>query len=159
LHGEKEMEENETNRNGKGRPSKYEQLEIERTLRDTFRRGLLSHQAVTETGYSPNTVKKYYGKFYKEIRDLEGPNFAQECMNRRISACLGLDQEILKQEKVREELELKSKTGGTQDIHLYKLQTSLSNSIADLIEKRLAIANSPTYRDMLEAMKEVEKQK
>ncbi len=146
---------NENNRNGRGKPSKHEQLEIERTLRDTFRRGLLPCQAVIETGYSPNTVKKYYSKFYKEIRDLEGPDFAQQCKDRIISACFGLDREILKQEKIREELELKSKTGGTQDIHLYKLQTSLSNSIAGLIEKRLAIANSPTYRDILEAMKEV----
>jgi hypothetical protein len=149
----------ENNRNGRGKPSKQEQLEIERTLRDTFRRGLLPYQAVIETGYSPNTVKKYYSKFCKEIRDLEGPDFAQQCRDRIISACLGLDREILKQEKIREELELKSKTGGTQDIHRYKLQTSLSNSIAGLIEKRLAIANSPTYRDVLEIMKEVEKQK
>jgi len=145
--------------NRRGKPSKHEQLEIERKLRILFDKGVRPYHAVIETGYSPNTVKKYYRKFHGEIRDLEGSNFAQQCRDRITLTCLVLDRQIEKQEKMQEELELKSKTGGTQDIKLYKLQISLSNSISDLITKRLGIANSPTYDNMLEAMREVEKQK
>jgi hypothetical protein len=147
------------NHNRRGKPSKHEQLEIERKLRSLFYKGVKPYQAVNETGYSPNTVKKYYCIFHKEIRDLEGSSFSQRCSDRKTSTCLGLDKQIEKLEKIQEELELKSKTGGTQDIKLYKLRISLSNSIADLITKRLGIANSPTYDDILEAMREVEKQK
>ena len=147
------------NRNRRGKPSKHEQLEIERKLRPLFYKGVKPYQAVIETGYSPNTVKKYYCKFHKEIRDLEGPNFAQQCKDRITLTCLALDKQIEKQKKIQEELELKSKTGGTQDIKLYKLQIGLSNSISNLITQRICIANSPTYDIMVEAMREREKQK
>src|SRR5579864_7556884 len=149
---------NENNRNGRGKPSKQEQLEIERRLRPLFIRDVSPYHAVIETGYSPNTVKKYYHKFYKEIRDLEGSDFAQQCKDRIVSACFGIDEEISNLRKIRKELELKSQTGGTQYIQLYKLQISLSNSISDLILKRLGIANSPTYDEMLEAMRKVHEQ-
>lgn len=149
----------ENNHNWNGRPSKSEQLEIERTLRPLFMRGLSAHAAANKTGYSINTVKKYYLKFYKEITDLEGPNFAQQCKDRKTSACLGIDDQISKLEKIEQELELKSENSGAQYIQLYKLRISLSNSISDLHMKRLGIANSPTYDDMLEAMRKVHEQK
>lgn len=150
---------NEKNRNGKGKPSKHKQLEIESTLRSIFSRGLSPYAAVNETGYSVNTVKKYYRKFHKEITDLEGQDFAQECKDRKVSACFGIDRQISKLEKMQKELELKSQTSGTQYLQLYKLQISLSNSISDLIMKRLGIANSPTYDEMLSAMRKEGEQK
>lgn len=152
-------ETNENKRNERGRPSKHEQRETERELESLFFKGVKPHHARLKTRYSPNTIKKYYSKFDKEIRDLEGPEFAQACRNRITTACLALDQQIEKQEKMQKELELMPKTGGTQDLKLYKLQINLSNSISDLTAKRLGIANSPTYHEMLEAMREVEKQK
>ena len=150
---------NENKRNARGRPSKPEQLQTDRELRSLFIRGVRPYHAAIETGHSRNTIKEYYRKSYKAVNDLEGPEFAQACKERIVSACLGIDNQISKLEKIQEELELKSKNGGTQDIKLYKLQISLSNSISDLIIKRLGIANSPTYDDMLAAMREVEKQK
>ena len=150
---------NENNRNGRGKPSKYEQLEIERRLRSLFSMGLSPHAAAIETGYSINTVKKYYRKFYKEIRDFEGQNFAQECKDRIFSACCGIDTEISNLRKIQKELELKSQNSGTQYLQLCKLQISVSNSISDLIMKRLGIANSPTYDDMLAAMRKEGEQK
>lgn len=147
------------NRNGNGRPSKSEQLEIERTLRPLFMRGLSAHAAANKTGHSINTVKKYYLKFYKEITDLEGQDFAQQCKDRKISACLGIDDQISKLEKIEQELELKSQNSGVQYIQIYKLRISLANSISDLRIKRLGIANSPTYDEMLAALKKVDEQK
>lgn len=152
-------ETNENKRNGRGKPSKHEQLEIERELRPLFIRDVSPYYAAIETGHSINTIKKYYRKFYKEIRDLEGKDFAQKCKDRIVTACLGIDNEISNLRKIQKELENKSQSNGAQDLQRYKLQISLSNSISDLIMKRLGIANSPTYDDMLEAMKEVEKQK
>ncbi|HZS74466.1 MAG TPA: hypothetical protein VFA69_08200 [Candidatus Nitrosotalea sp.] len=153
------MEENKTNRNGKGRPSKPEQLEIERTLRPLFMRGLSVYAAADKTGYSINTVKKYYRNFYKEARNMEGQDFAQECKDRIVSTCLGIDREISKLEKIREEIELKSQNSGAQYIQLCKLRINLSDSISDLHMKRLGIANSPTYDEMLAALKKIREQK
>jgi hypothetical protein len=159
LHGEKEMEESGVNHNGKGRPSKSEQLEIERILRPLFMKGLSSYAAANKTDYGINTVKKYYHKFYKEVRDLEGPDFAQECKDRIVSTCLGIDKQISKLEKIQEELELKSQNGGAQYIQLYKLRINLSDSISDLHMKRLGIANSPTYDEALAAIRKWHEQK
>ncbi len=145
--------------NGRGKPSKQKQLEIERELRSLFIDDVSPYHAAIKTGYSINTVKKYYRKFYKEIRDLEGQNFAQECKDRIVSACFSIDKEISNLRKMQKELEFKSQTDGTQYIQLYKLQISLSNSISDLIMKRLGIANSPTYDDMLAAMRKEGEQK
>jgi len=94
------MKDDETNRNVKGRPSKPEQLQIERRLRPLFMRNLSSYTAANETGYSINTVKKYYKDFFRETRDLEGPEFDQACKERRISACLAIDEQLLKMEKM-----------------------------------------------------------
>ena len=146
----------ENNRNGKGRPTKYEQLQIERRLRPLFLKGASPYHAANETGYSPNTVKKYYSIFYHEVRDLESTEFDQACKNRKVSACFGIDEQIQKLEKIQKEIEFKSQTGGTQDIQLYKLRINLANSISELYIKRLDIANSPTYDEMLKAMKKVE---
>jgi len=145
--------------NRKGRPSKAEQIQIERRLKPLFMRGSSSSSAAIETGYSINTVKKYYGNFYQEIRDLEDPEFNQACKNRKISACLGIDKQLLKMEKMQKELEQKPQTGGTQDIQLYKLRISLANSISDLCIKRLNIANSPTSDELLLALRKVDEQK
>ena len=91
---------NENNRNGRGKPSKHEQLEIERELRSLFINGLSPYAAANKTGHSINTVRKYYRKFYKEIRDLEGQDFAQECKDRIVSACFGIDNEISNLRKI-----------------------------------------------------------
>jgi hypothetical protein len=149
----------ENNRNGKGRPTKSEQLQIERRLRPLFVKGTNSYYAANETGYSLNTVKKYYRNFFQEVRELEGPEFDQACKDRIISACLGIDEQILKMEKMQKELELKSQTGGKQDIQLYKLRINLSNSISNLRIQRLGIANSPTSDEMLAALRKVDEQK
>ncbi|HEV2192786.1 MAG TPA: hypothetical protein VGR54_04100 [Nitrosopumilaceae archaeon] len=141
--------------NRKGRPSKFQQLQIERRLKPLFMRGLSPYSVAIETGYSKNTVKKYYGDFYQEIRDLEGPEFDQACKDRMISACLGIDEQLLKMEKMQKELEQKSQTDGTQYIQLYKLRISLANSISDLRIKKLNIANSPTSDEMLAALRKV----
>lgn len=150
---------NENNGNKRGKPTKSEQLEIERRLRPLFMRGASTYYASNETGFSINTVKKYYSKFYKEIRDLEGPDFAHECKDRIVSACLGIDQQISKMEKMQKELEIRSQNLGAQHIQIYKLRIILSDSISDLIMKRLGIANSPTYDEMLTAMRKVNEQK
>lgn len=140
----------ETNRNGKGRPSKFEQLQIERKLRSLFLRGMSPYAAANETGYSINTVKKYYVKFFREVEDSESPEFIQACKDRKISACLGLDVQISKMEKMQEELD-QIPQAGKQYIQLCKLKVSLANSISDLIIKKLDIANSPTFDEILVA--------
>ena len=150
---------NEPNQNRRGRPSKCEQLQIERRLRPLFIRGLSTYSASIETGYSINTVKTYYDNFYKEIRDLEGPEFDQACKDRKISACLAIDEQIQKMEKMQKELEQKSQIGGTHDIQQYKLRISLCNLISDLKIKSLDIANSPTSDEILAALSKVEGQK
>lgn len=148
----------ETNRNGKGRPSKFEQLQTERKLKPLFMSGLSPYAAAKETGYSINTVKKYYRGFFQEIRDLEGPEFDQACKNRRISTCLALDEQLLKMEKMQKELEQTPQTG-IPYTQLCKLKVSLANSISDLLIKKLNISNSPTADEMLVALRKVGEQK
>jgi len=149
---------NESNQNRKGRPSKFEQLQIERRLRPIFLKGTSPHFASIETGYSVNTVKKYYENFYKEARDLEGPEFDQACKERKFSTCLAIDEQIRKMDKMQKELEQKSQINGMQDIQLYKLRISLCNLISDLNIKRLSIANSPTSDELLTALRKVDEQ-
>ena len=90
---------------------------------------------------------------------MEGSEFDQACKDRKISACLAIDAQLSKMEKMQKELEQKPHTSGTQDIQQYKARISLVHLISDLIIKRLSIANSPTADEMLAALSKVEGQK
>ena len=150
---------NKTDRNKRGRPSKPEQLDIERNLRNSFLSGKSSYQAAIETGYNKNTVKKYYSKLTKEARDLEDPEFAQACKDRNMSTGFAIDKQISKLEKMQEELERKTPTDETQYIQLYKLKISLADLISDKHIKKLNISNSPTYDEILAALRKIGEQK
>jgi hypothetical protein len=148
-----------TNSNGRGRPNKPRQLDIESNLRIPFQSGKSTYQAAIETGYNINTVKKYYAQFYKEIKDLEGTEFAQACKDRKISTGFVIDTQISKMEKLQEELEKKASTDKIPYIQLCKLRINLSNLISDLHMKKLNIANSPTYDEILTALRDAGEQK
>ena len=152
-------ENDKANHNKRGRPSQFEQLEIERRLRPLILKGLSPYYAAIETGYSINTVRKYYRKICKGISDLESSEFVQACKDRNAFTCLAMDDQLSKLNKMQQELEKKTPIDETQYIQLYKLRINLVNSILDLLIKKLNIANSPTYDDMLTALRKIGEQK
>ncbi|MDE1828859.1 MAG: hypothetical protein KGI25_00910 [Thaumarchaeota archaeon] len=148
------METDDTKTSGqkRGRPSKKEELEIERQLRNCFLQGKSPWAASGETGHSVNTVRKYK-RFYAEAREAESPEFVEACKERIVSARLALERQLQKLEKVRDELEKVSPQNGTQYIQINKLRINVVQAITDLHLKILNIANSPTVDELLAALR------
>lgn len=135
----------------RGRPSKAEQLQIERKLRPYFARMLSVLLAAKETGININTVKKYYKLWSDEIKAIEHPDFIERSKTIIRNSNLSLDHQLSKLYKLQETLEkqinhnIKQNNGiPNLSLGLYKVSILLSEKISDLILKKTNLTVTPT---------------
>lgn len=147
------LDETKTFRQNRGRPSKKEELEMERQLRDCFLEGKSPWAASHETGHSVNTVRRYYKRYHAEAKESESPEFVEACKERILSTRLALERQLQKMEKVQNELEKVSAQDGTHYIQINKLRINAVQTITDLHLKILNIANSPTMDELMTAFR------
>ena len=62
-----------------GRPTKHEQIYIERKLRPYFENSISARVTAGETGFNLKTVTKYFNQWKKEIIESETPDFLKRC--------------------------------------------------------------------------------
>ena len=135
----------------RGRPSKAEQLQIERKLRPYFARMLSVSFAAKETGININTVKKYYKLWSDEIKAIEHPDFIERSKTIIQNSNLALDHQLSKLYKLQETLKkqinhnIKQNNGiPNLSLGLYKVSILLSEKISDLILKKTNLTVTPT---------------
>jgi len=131
-----------------GRPSKAEQLHIEKTLRPYFEKMLSPSFAARDAGININTVKKYYRVFSDEIRSSEHPDFIQRSKNIIQNCSLAFDVQLSKlytlQDKLEAQINQEIKQKGSIPPALYKISMRLSAEIAGLLFKKANLTLSPT---------------
>ena len=131
-----------------GRPSKAEQLHIEKTLRPYFEKMLSPSFAARDAGININTVKKYYRVFSDEIRSSEHPDFIQRSKNIIQNCSLAFDVQLSKlytlQDKLEAQINQEIKQKGKIPPALYKISIRLSTEIAGLLFKKANLTLSPT---------------
>jgi hypothetical protein len=70
----------------RGRPTKPEELQIERELWPFFEKGFAARFIAIKTGYDVKTVYNHYKKFREQVVDYIIPNFIQRCKEEKENA-------------------------------------------------------------------------
>src|SRR3989337_415834 len=77
-----------------GRPTKYEQIEIERQLRPYFEGSYSAYVTSQKTGYDIKTVLRYFNKWKQEILDSENVDFLKRAKEQKERTVINLDNQI-----------------------------------------------------------------
>ena len=144
---------NKTHKNG--RPSKAEQVEIQKKLRSYFEKSISPAIAASETGINIKTVNKYYDEWYVEIKNSQQPDFIERCKIEKERHILAYNHQLLEMYKIQDDLKsqtINCKSGGKPQSEkwLYKQRIEVANAITNLIGKMINLANAPTADISLE---------
>jgi hypothetical protein len=147
-----------TPKNG-GRPSKPQQLEIERTMRECFGRGYSASFAVRKTGHNIKTVTRYYDQFMEEIEQGD----KEEFLARKRSDTIQLRQvhdeltDSLYQDKTDVEnlIEQAKAAGDLKSLqNLYKIKLKLNQEIHSRALAKIKIGYTNRPKSLLEQYEE-----
>ncbi len=138
-----------------GRPSKAEQLEIQKKLRPYFEKSISASIAASDTGINIKTVNKYYNEWYEEIKNSQQPDFIERCKIEKERNLLAIDRQLLVMYKIQDDLakqenDSKSNEKPQSEKWLYKQRIEVANAITNLIGKKINLANAPTADVSLE---------
>jgi len=136
----------------RGRPTKAEELQIERKLRSYFAQGFSASYVSQQTGYNIKTILKHYSKFKKEILESENPDFIQRCIEEKEKTLYVYDNLIYNLYEDRAEIEklieVSKKLGNIpQAERLYKLKLKITEDIANLVSAKINLTNTATAGD------------
>lgn len=136
----------------RGRPTKAEELEIERTLQPFFAKSYSATFTAQITGHNIKTVTKHYSKFKQEILESETPDFIQRCTEEKEKTLYAYDSLIhsLYDDKkdVEHLIDVAKKTGNiAQAEKLYKLKLKIIEDIGDLVSAKINLTNTATAGD------------
>jgi hypothetical protein len=146
-----------------GRPSKYEQIKIERELRPYFEGSYSAYFTAQKTGFDIKTVHRYFNKWSQEVFDSENSDFLKRVKEQKERTVIYLDNEIHSLTKSKREVEAiieASKRAG--DFNLFEKLTRLKLKIVDSIGKftseKLNLVNVATS-DVLVELNKIEEKK
>jgi hypothetical protein len=141
------------NAHDRGRPSKAEELQIERTLRPFFAKSYSATFTAQKTGYNIKTVTKYFNKFKQELLESETPDFIQRCKEEKETCLFSYDNLIdtLYEDKKDIEyfIEVAKKMGNLpQAAKLYRLKLKINQDIGNFVSAKINLINTATAGDI-----------
>lgn len=147
---------------GNGRPSKNEQLEIERILKPYFGNSISASVTSQKTGFNIKTVNKYFHDWYCEISESETSDFLQNCKEQKERALLTLENQICTLDDDKKEIQMlinaSKKTGNLAYLEkLYKIKLKIIENIGKFVSARINLVNSATADLVIEMNKKEEK--
>jgi hypothetical protein len=134
----------------RGRPSKPQQLTIERTLREFFAKAASATFASQKTGYDIKTVAKYYNQFQKDIRDVETKDYhkrfdeeSQKFLYAYDELCYSLYQDKM---EIQDMITHAKKTSDLKTIeNLYRIKQKINSNLINLVLARFNLS----YRSII----------
>jgi hypothetical protein len=145
-----------------GRPTKQEQIKIERDLRPYFEEGYSAYFTAQKTKYDIKTVLRYFNKWQQELLDSENADFLKRVKEQKERAVIYLDNEInsltTSKKEVEAIIEAVKRAG---DFNLYekltRLKLKIVDSIGKFVSEKLNLVNAATSDVLLELNKMEEK--
>jgi len=132
-----------------GRPTKQEQITIQRILRSFYEKGVSATLTSNKTGINIKTVLNYFEKWNKEILESEDKDFIQRCRQEKERSVLTLDNQLLSlstnKNEVDNQIKLLTKSGNLALVErFYKLKLKIVNEINRIVLARINLINTPT---------------
>lgn len=145
-----------------GRPTKGEQLNIERTLRPYFENSISATFTAFETRFDKKTVLKYFNQWKEEILETENPEFFKKCKEEKQRCLLTYEKQISSLVTDKKEIELLieafKKTCDLSSLEkFYKLKLKITETIVKFVSDRINLVNAVTADTVFELEKKVEK--
>lgn len=140
------------NAHERGRPSKAEELEIERALRPYFEKGYTARFTAKQTNRNIKTVAKYFNKFKEEIRGSETSDFIKRCEEEKENCLYSYDVLIhsLYQDKAEVErlIDGATKLGEWNNVtRLYRVKLKIVEDIGNIVSAKVNLTNTATVAD------------
>ena len=146
-----------------GRPTKQDQLTIQRILRSYYEKGVSATLTSKKTGINIKTVLNYFNKWNKEILESENKDFFQRCKQEKERSLLTLDNQLLSLSAANKEIDnqikvLKKSENLPLVERFYKLKLKIISEISRIALARINLINTPTADTIIELnQKEFEK--
>jgi len=145
-----------------GRPTKGEQIDIERTLRPYFENSISATVAASETGFDIKTVLKYFNQWKNEILESENGEFFKRCKEEKERCLLTYEKQISSLVTDKKEIELLIKAAERASNisyleKLYKLKLKIIEAIGKFVSARINLVNTATADTVFELEKKEEK--
>jgi len=145
-----------------GRPTKGEQINIERTLRPYFENSISATVTAFETGFDKKTVLKYFNQWKNEILESENGEFFKRCKEEKERCLLTYEKQISSLVTDKKEIELlieasRRASNLTYLEKLYKLKLKITEAIGKFVSARINLVNAATADTVFELEKKEEK--
>ena len=143
----------QANAHDRGRPSKTEELQIERTLRPFFAKSYLATFTAQKTEYNIKTVTRYFSKFKQELLESETPDFIQRCREEKERCLFAYDNLIDSlyedQKDIEHLIEVVKQMGNLpQAEKLYRLKMKIKQDIGNFVSAKINLTNTATAGDI-----------
>ena len=163
LDEQKNVADNDQITHDQGRPTKQEQIEIERKLRPFFEIGDSATQTSRRTGLNIKTVLRYFDQWYEEIEKSEQSDFIKRCKKEKERALISLSNQICSLNYDKKDIEIlidASKQAGNFAYveKFYKHKLKVIEMIGKFSSARINLTNAPTL-DILMEMSKLEEKK
>lgn len=140
------------NAHERGRPSKAEELQIERILRPFFAKSHSATFTAEKTEYNIKTVTKYFSKFKQELLESETPDFIQRCREEKERCLFAYDDLIYSLYEDKKDIEylieVAKKIGNLSQVEkLYRLKLKIMQDIGNFVSAKINLTNSATAGD------------
>ena len=131
----------------RGRPTKIQQIAIQRKLRINFERGISAPLAAKEAKLDKKTAYRYYDEWTEQIIESETGDFLERQKKEQRRIILSFDKDILEAYKFFDEIDIEiqefQKENKSVPKHLFSIKLDLMRHISNLREKKGAISMQP----------------
>lgn len=128
-----------------GRPSKSEQLGIEKTLRDFYVKGISANSASQISGFNIKTVCKYFNEWSAQIKEVADAEFRRKLQTERLRYLAVLDNQLLKLYQLEDDMEKHTTASQTASGESYRYhfreRLHATSMIFQIMDKKLELLN------------------
>jgi len=126
-----------------GRPPKTQQLEIQKTLREYYEKGISANTTSQLAGHNIKTVCKYFNEWSNQIKEIADMEFKNRLHSERLRYFAVLDKQLLELYNLQKNMEKNTTSrdfpyGGSYNYH-FRERLSVVNMIFQIMDKKLEL--------------------
>lgn len=126
--------------NENGRPTKQEQLELQKTLRGYYEKGISATTTANMTGINVKTVCKYFNEWSKQIDEIERSKFQDQVLEARSQHLIVLDHQLdylyKLQDRMRQDTMITDNDRGNKYNYNFREILTTTKMILEIIDKK-----------------------